>query len=83
MATDGGYNDLHSGLQLHLLSLRESFLPVGYGWTLFGIVYMTTDPVSQAKGKIAIWIYGLLIDSSLCISGDSHSLPKDLCLPCY
>ena len=31
------------------------------GGALFGIVYMTTDPVSQAKGKIAIWIYGFLI----------------------
>jgi len=31
------------------------------GGALFGIVYMTTDPVSQAKGKLAIWIYGALI----------------------
>jgi len=31
------------------------------GGALFGIVYMTTDPVSQAKGKYGIWIYGLLI----------------------
>lgn len=31
------------------------------GGALFGIVFMTTDPVSQAKGKYAIWIYGLLI----------------------
>ena len=31
------------------------------GGALFGIVYMTTDPVSQAKGKLAIWIYGVLI----------------------
>lgn len=31
------------------------------GGALFGIVYMTTDPVSQAKGKLAIWIYALLI----------------------
>lgn len=31
------------------------------GGALFGIVYMTTDPVSQAKGKYAIWIYGILI----------------------
>lgn len=31
------------------------------GGALFGIVYMTTDPVSQAKGKLAIWIYGLMI----------------------
>lgn len=31
------------------------------GGALFGIVYMTTDPVSQAKGKLAIWIYGGLI----------------------
>lgn len=31
------------------------------GGALFGIVYMTTDPVSQAKGKYALWIYGVLI----------------------
>lgn len=31
------------------------------GGALFGVVYMTTDPVSQAKGKLAIWIYGILI----------------------
>jgi Na+-transporting NADH:ubiquinone oxidoreductase subunit B len=31
------------------------------GGALFGIVYMTTDPVSQAKGKLAIWIYGIMI----------------------
>ncbi len=31
------------------------------GGALFGIVFMTTDPVSQAKGKYAIWIYGILI----------------------
>ena len=31
------------------------------GGALFGIVYMTTDPVSQAKTKYGIWIYGLLI----------------------
>jgi len=31
------------------------------GGAMFGIVYMTTDPVSQAKGNVAIWIYGLLI----------------------
>lgn len=31
------------------------------GGALFGVVYMTTDPVSQAKGKLAIWIYGALI----------------------
>jgi len=31
------------------------------GGAMFGIVYMTTDPVSQAKGKLAIWIYGILI----------------------
>ncbi|MDP2172515.1 MAG: RnfABCDGE type electron transport complex subunit D [Candidatus Cloacimonadaceae bacterium] len=31
------------------------------GGAMFGIVYMTTDPVSQAKGKIAIWVYGILI----------------------
>jgi Na+-transporting NADH:ubiquinone oxidoreductase subunit B len=31
------------------------------GGALFGIVYMTTDPVSQPKGKLAIWVYGGLI----------------------
>lgn len=31
------------------------------GGALFGVVYMTTDPVSQAKGKLAIWIYGIMI----------------------
>lgn len=31
------------------------------GGALFGIVYMTTDPVSQAKGKTALWIYGIMI----------------------
>jgi Na+-transporting NADH:ubiquinone oxidoreductase subunit B len=31
------------------------------GGAMFGIVYMVTDPVSQAKGNIAIWVYGVLI----------------------
>ncbi|PKN79048.1 MAG: NADH:ubiquinone oxidoreductase, Na translocating, B subunit [Candidatus Cloacimonetes bacterium HGW-Cloacimonetes-1] len=31
------------------------------GGALFGIVFMTTDPVSQAKGIYPIWIYGTLI----------------------
>lgn len=31
------------------------------GGAMFGIVYMTTDPVSQAKGKLSIWIYGIMI----------------------
>lgn len=31
------------------------------GGALFGTVFMVTDPVSCAKGKIAIWIYGILI----------------------
>lgn len=31
------------------------------GGAMFGIVYMVTDPVSQAKGKLAIWIYGTMI----------------------
>lgn len=31
------------------------------GGALFGVVFMVTDPVSQAKGKLAIWIYGVLI----------------------
>jgi len=31
------------------------------GGILFGAVFMTTDPVSMPKNKIAIWIYGCLI----------------------
>lgn len=31
------------------------------GGSLFGIVFMTTDPVSQAKGKYGIWVYGIMI----------------------
>jgi len=31
------------------------------GGAIFGVVFMVTDPVSCPKGKIAIWIYGLLI----------------------
>lgn len=31
------------------------------GGAMFGIVFMTTDPVSQPKGKIALWVYTLLI----------------------
>lgn len=31
------------------------------GGAMFGIVYMVTDPISSPKGKVAIWIYGLLI----------------------
>ncbi len=31
------------------------------GGALFGIVYMVTDPVSQAKTKYGLWIYGILI----------------------
>lgn len=31
------------------------------GGVLFGIVFMTTDPVSQPKGKLALWIYAVLI----------------------
>ncbi len=31
------------------------------GGALFGIVYMVTDPVSQAKTKPGLWIYGILI----------------------
>ncbi|MDI3503391.1 MAG: Na+-transporting NADH:ubiquinone oxidoreductase subunit [Candidatus Cloacimonadota bacterium] len=31
------------------------------GGAMFGIVFMVTDPISSPKGKIAIWIYGLLI----------------------
>ncbi|MDD2227824.1 MAG: RnfABCDGE type electron transport complex subunit D [Candidatus Cloacimonetes bacterium] len=31
------------------------------GGAMFGIVFMVTDPVSQPKGKLSIWIYALLI----------------------
>ncbi len=31
------------------------------GGALFGIVFMTTDPVTHPKGKLSIWIYTLLI----------------------
>jgi Na+-transporting NADH:ubiquinone oxidoreductase subunit B len=31
------------------------------GGAMFGTVFMVTDPVSQAKGKYAIWIYGVMI----------------------
>jgi len=31
------------------------------GGALFGIAYMVTDPVSQAKTKNGLWIYGVLI----------------------
>lgn len=31
------------------------------GGAMFGIVFMTTDPVSQPKGKLSIWIYAILI----------------------
>ncbi|PKN72095.1 MAG: NADH:ubiquinone oxidoreductase, Na translocating, B subunit [Candidatus Cloacimonetes bacterium HGW-Cloacimonetes-3] len=31
------------------------------GGAMFGIVFMTTDPVSQPKGKISLWIYAVLI----------------------
>lgn len=31
------------------------------GGALFGIVFMTTDPVSQPKGKLALWIYAVLV----------------------
>ena len=31
------------------------------GGAMFGIVFMTTDPVSQPKGKLALWIYAILI----------------------
>lgn len=31
------------------------------GGAMFGIVFMTTDPVSQPKGKLSLWIYALLI----------------------
>lgn len=31
------------------------------GGIMFGIVFITTDPVSMPKNKIAIWIYGFLI----------------------
>lgn len=31
------------------------------GGALFGLVFMVTDPVSQPKTNIALWIYGILI----------------------
>ena len=31
------------------------------GGALFGIVFMTTDPVTQPKGNLALWIYAVLI----------------------
>lgn len=31
------------------------------GGALFGVVFMTTDPVSQPKGNLALWIYGILV----------------------
>lgn len=31
------------------------------GGAMFGIVYMVTDPVSQAKTKPGLWIYGIMI----------------------
>lgn len=31
------------------------------GGAMFGIVFMTTDPVTQPKGRLALWIYALLI----------------------
>jgi Na+-transporting NADH:ubiquinone oxidoreductase subunit B len=40
---------------------QNPLLSLVIGGALFGVVYMTTDPVSQPKGKYAIWIYGVLI----------------------
>jgi len=40
---------------------QNILLSLAAGGALFGTVFMTTDPVSQAKGKYAIWIYGALI----------------------
>lgn len=31
------------------------------GGALFGIVFMVTDPISQPKTNVALWIYGILI----------------------
>jgi Na+-transporting NADH:ubiquinone oxidoreductase subunit B len=31
------------------------------GGALFGIVFMTTDPVSQPKGSTALWIYAAMV----------------------
>jgi Na+-transporting NADH:ubiquinone oxidoreductase subunit B len=31
------------------------------GGAMFGIVYFATEPVTLPKGKISVWIYGLLI----------------------
>jgi len=53
---------------LSLLACNWIFFPhqsplfnIVTGGAMFGVVFMTTDPVSQAKGKVAIWIYGILI----------------------
>ncbi len=56
------------GTALSLILFSFIFYP-GYnplyflvsGGAMFGIVYMTTDPVSSPKGGLAIWIYALLI----------------------
>lgn len=31
------------------------------GGAMFGIVFMVTDPITSPRGRIAVWIYGLLI----------------------
>lgn len=56
------------GTALSLILFSFIFYP-GYnplyflvsGGAMFGIVFMTTDPVSSPKGGLAIWIYALLI----------------------
>lgn len=41
--------------------LNDALYYVVSGGALFGIAYMVTDPVSQAKTKNGLWIYGIMI----------------------
>ncbi len=56
------------GTALSILLFNSIFYPgqnplffLVSGGAMFGIVFMTTDPVSQPKGKLAMWIYAILI----------------------
>lgn len=40
---------------------RDPLFLLCTGGALFGVVFMTTDPVSQPKGRLALWIYGILV----------------------
>jgi Na+-transporting NADH:ubiquinone oxidoreductase subunit B len=40
---------------------QNPFFSMCIGGALFGTVFMVTDPVSMARGKAAIWIYGIMI----------------------